>query len=73
LPLTSTTVTVNIVLPTRKLIGALLNTFATPQLSLVITLPNTTFVASQTPRFAFVVILFGQTIVGNSASLTITF
>src|ERR1041384_3949677 len=51
----------------------LLVTLATPQLSLVLDgLPNTTPVAEHCPRSVLTVTSAGQTIDGNSASLTVT-
>src|ERR1043165_2924474 len=52
--------------------GALLLTLNTPQLSLVVGVPNVTFCATFVPGLFVVVTSGGQTIVGNCVSRTMT-
>src|ERR1041384_1357863 len=73
LPWTSVTVQMTLVVPTKYTAGALLVTFATAQLSLVLDgTPRATFVMVQPPRSALVVTSAGQVIVGNSVSVIVT-
>src|SRR5258705_80010 len=57
--------------PTGKLLGALLTKLA-PQLSLTVAIPSATPVATHWPGFAFVITFAGQLIVGGLLSRTVT-
>src|ERR1043166_4852697 len=65
LPLRSVTVQVTSVVPTGKLVGALLVTLATAQLSDVTGSPSATPLAKHWPALALVVTVAGQAIVGT--------
>jgi hypothetical protein len=70
-PLLSVTVQFTVVVPNGKIAGALLVTVATPQLSAVVGVPNTTVVAAQFAS-AEATMFAGATIVGFVLSITLT-
>ena len=72
LPERSVTVQITEFVPTGKLLGALLVTLATPQLSETIGVPNATPLAEHWPGPVPVETLAGQLIVGGWVSLTVT-
>src|ERR1041385_5949575 len=72
LPWTSTTVQVTRLVPTGNVVGALLMTVATPQLSEVAGTPSATPLAKHWPALALVVTVAGQLIVGGWLSTMIT-
>src|SRR5260370_15813743 len=61
-----------VLVPTGKIVGALLVTVTTPQLSATVGLPSVTFVAPHIPGEAKTVTSVGQEIVGGWLSVTIT-
>jgi hypothetical protein len=71
LPAASVTVQVTVVFPIGNVVGALLTTLATEQLSAVIGVPSVTPVAVQ-EAFAFTVTAAGALIVGATCSKTVT-
>ena len=71
LPLPSVTVQVTVVFPKTKLVGALLVTDATLQLSAVVGVPKETPVAVQ-PELVFTLLFDGAVIVGTIMSVTVT-
>src|SRR5215472_15472387 len=72
LPLLSITVQVTRLVPTGNCAGALFVTVTVPQLSLVVGLPNTTFVATHSPASVLVVTSGGHVMVGTCVSVTVT-
>jgi hypothetical protein len=70
-PEASVTVQVTIVVPVKKVVGALLTTLATEQLSDVVGVPKLTLNATH-PSFAVKATFVGAVIVGNSVSITVT-
>jgi hypothetical protein len=70
-PEASVTVQVTIVVPVKKVVGALLTTLATEQLSDVVGVPKLTLNATH-PSFAVKATFVGAVIVGNSVSTTVT-
>ncbi len=72
MPLLSVTVQVTVVVPTTNVVGASLVVVATPQLSPVVAVPNTTPLAEHKPASATTVTSAGQAIVGISPSFTVT-
>ncbi len=70
-PLPSVTVHVTVVKPSRKVVGALLVTLTTLQLSAVTGVPRATLYATH-PLFAFTVTFDGAAIVGTTVSITVT-
>src|ERR1043166_2188261 len=73
LPDVSLTVQTTKLVPTEKLLGALLETVVVPQLSEVIGLPKTTPVAEHWPGSVLVAMLAGQAVIaGGWLSTTVT-
>ena len=70
-PLLSVTVQVTSVVPIKNVVGALLVTLATVQLSAVTGVPKFTLKATH-PLFAFTVTSVGALIVGLDKSFTVT-
>src|SRR5689334_10724116 len=72
LPCRSVTVHTTKLVPTTKLVGALLLTEATPQLSEAMGVPSTMREAKHEPRSAFTITSAGQVMVGSSISRIVT-